>query len=122
VRNLCRNELRRRSRQRVDSPRPEEIERPEFARWQLAAAKLGNVPEVVFQRELQEKVEQALASLPQRERTAILLLRDEQLSYAEVAVVLGASPAATKMLIHRGRQALKRNLQPYLRTGAGMVC
>jgi RNA polymerase sigma-70 factor (ECF subfamily) len=118
ARNLCRNELRRRSRHRVDCLRREEVEEAGFARWQWDAAKLGNVPEAVFQRELQEKIEQALESLPERERAAILLLRDEDLSYAEVAAVLGTSPAATKTLIHRGRQALKRELQPYLRTGA----
>jgi RNA polymerase sigma-70 factor (ECF subfamily) len=121
TRNLCRNELRRRSRQRVALPEAEEIERSELARWQLAAAGHGNVPEVVFQRELQEKIEQALASLPQRERTAILLLRDEPLSYAQVAAMLGTSQAATKTLIHRGRQAMKRNLRPYLQSGAGVV-
>jgi len=117
TRNLCRNELRRRSRHRVDSFGCEEAERPEFLRWQLEAAQFGNAPESVFQRELQEKIEQALGSLPERERTAILLLQNERLSYAEVAAVLGTSRAATKTLIHRGRQALKRDLQPYLQTG-----
>jgi len=56
--------------------------------------------------------------LPERERMATLLLKDEDLSYADVAAVLGTSPAATKTLIHRGRQTLKRELLPYLRTGA----
>jgi hypothetical protein len=49
---------------------------------------------------------------------AILLLQHEELSYADVAAVLGASYSATKTLIHRGRQTLKRELQPYLRTGS----
>jgi RNA polymerase sigma-70 factor, ECF subfamily len=118
ARNLCRNELRRRSRHRADELGREHVERPEFSRWQSDAAKFGNVPEAVFQRELQEKIEQALESLPERERTAILLLHNERLSYADVAAALGTSRAATKTLIHRGRQALKRDLQPYLRTGA----
>lgn len=119
ARNLCRNELRRRSRQRLVSPEDGEMERPELARWHLAAAGQGNVPEAVFQRELQEKIEQALAALPQRERAAILLLRDEPLSYAEVAAILGTSPSATKSLIHRGRQTMKRNLRRYLQSHSG---
>ena len=118
TRNLCRNELRRRWRHRGNWFAGEEIERPELARWESEAAHLGNVPEAVFQRELQEKIEQALELLPERERAAILLLRDEELSYAEVAAVLGTSPSAAKTLIFRGRQALKRELRPYLRTGA----
>ena len=118
TRNLCRNELRRRWRHRGNWFAGEEIERPELARWAAEAAHLGNVPEAVFQRELQEKIEQALELLPERERAAILLLRDEELSYAEVAAVLGTSPSAAKTLIFRGRQALKRELRPYLRSGA----
>jgi RNA polymerase sigma-70 factor, ECF subfamily len=118
ARNLCLNELRRRSRHRVDSLRYEDVEKLEFVRWQWDAAKLGNVPEAVFQRELQEKIEQALELLTERERVAILLLRDEDLSYTDVAAVLGTSRAATKTLIHRGRQTLKRELRPYLQTGA----
>jgi RNA polymerase sigma-70 factor (ECF subfamily) len=121
TRNLCRNEIRRRSRHRVDSLGHEDVERREFARWQMDSAKLGNVPEAVFRRELQEKIEQALESLPERERSAIRLLQDEDLSYADVAAVLGTSLAATKTLIFRGRQALKRALRPYLRTGAWRV-
>jgi RNA polymerase sigma-70 factor (ECF subfamily) len=118
ARNLCRNELRRRCRHRANFLRHEEIEAQEFARWHLGTAKFGTVPDAVFQKELEEKIEQALELLSERERMAILLLRDEALSYADVAAVLGTSGAATKALIHRGRQALKRELQPYLRTGA----
>jgi RNA polymerase sigma-70 factor, ECF subfamily len=115
VRNLCRNELRRRSRHRADSLAREEVERPQFARWQSDAAKLGNVPEAVFRRELHEKIEQGLAALPERERAALLLVQDERLSYQEVAAILKTSQAATRMLIHRGRQTMKRELRPYLR-------
>ena len=48
---------------------------------------------------------------------AILLCREEELSYEEIARVLGCSLSATKSLIHRGREALKQKLKPYLRTG-----
>jgi RNA polymerase sigma-70 factor, ECF subfamily len=118
ARNLCRNELRRRWRHRADLLGREDVEGPDFARWQSETGKLGNVPTAVFRRELEEKIEQALESLPERERTAILLLQDEDLSYADVAAVLGTSQSATKTLIFRGRQALKQVLRPYLLTGA----
>jgi RNA polymerase sigma-70 factor (ECF subfamily) len=121
ARNLCRNEIRRRSRNRVasgvDSLRHEAVERREFLRWQWNTAKLGNVPEAVFQRELREKIDQLLKRLSERERTAILLLQDEDFSYADVAAVLGTSLAATKTLIHRGRKTLKQELRRYLRSG-----
>lgn len=118
TRNLCRNELRRRWRHRAPWLGREGVEGEEDPLWQAEAGKLGGVPEAVFERELREKIEQALASLPEREREAILLLHNDGLSYADVAAVLGISRSAAKTLIYRGRQALKRKLRPYLRTGA----
>jgi RNA polymerase sigma-70 factor (ECF subfamily) len=62
-------------------------------------------------------VEEALASLPDNQRMAIVLCRQDELSYEEIAKVLGCSLSATKSLIHRGRETLKQKLKPYLRTG-----
>ena len=64
-----------------------------------------------------EKIEAALAQLPENQRSAILLCRHEEMSYEEIARVLGCSLSATKSLIHRGRETLKERLKPYLRTG-----
>jgi RNA polymerase sigma-70 factor, ECF subfamily len=46
-----------------------------------------------------------------------LLCREDELSYEEIAEVLGCSVSATKSLIHRARETLKDVLKPYLRTG-----
>src|SRR5580658_4450206 len=89
TRNLCRNELRRRWRHRAHWLGREGAEGEEDPRWKSEAGKLGSVPEAVFEKELREKIEQALASLPKKEREAILLLNDEGFSYADVAAVLG---------------------------------
>ena len=72
----------------------------------------------MLQGELAEKIEQALAELPENQRTAILLCRQEELSYEEIAKILGCSLSATKSLIHRGRETLKDKLKPYLQSGA----
>ena len=58
------------------------------------------------------------AGLVQNQRLAILLCRQDELSYEEIARVLGCSVSATKSLIHRGRETLKQKLKPYLQTGA----
>ena len=42
----------------------------------------------------------------------------EELSYEEIAKILGCSLSATKSLIHRARETLKQKLKPYLRSGA----
>jgi len=67
---------------------------------------------------LEEKIEEALADLPDNQRIAILLCRQDEFNYEQIAEVLGCSVSATKSLIHRGRETLKQKLKPYLRTGA----
>jgi RNA polymerase sigma-70 factor (ECF subfamily) len=47
-----------------------------------------------------------------KQRTAILLCREGELSYEEIADLLGTSLQATKSLIHRGRETLKARLKP----------
>src|SRR5208337_3015876 len=74
-------------------------------------------PDKLLHGELVQKIEEALAELPENQRTAILLCRQEELSYEEIAGILDCSLSATKSLIHRGRETLKEKLKPYLQTG-----
>jgi RNA polymerase sigma-70 factor (ECF subfamily) len=48
---------------------------------------------------------------------AIILYREKEMSYEEIAAIMNASLSATKSLIHRGRETLKQRLKPYLKTG-----
>ena len=117
ARNLCLNEIRRRSRHPADSldlTYPDQEDQP--AR-QYEDKKTFSAPDNLLQGELWAKVDQALAELPENQRTALLLCREEELSYDEIAQVLGNSVSATKSLIHRGRETLKQKLKPYLRSG-----
>ncbi|PWU12073.1 MAG: RNA polymerase subunit sigma-24 [Verrucomicrobia bacterium] len=117
ARNLSLNEIRRRSRHPIESldvPHPEQEDQPLH---QFEDKKTFSPPERLLQGELTVKIEEALAGLPENQRTAILLCRQDELSYEEIAKVLGCSLAATKSLIHRGRETLKEKLKPYLRTG-----
>ena len=50
-----------------------------------------------------DAIEAALAKLPERQRTAILLCDRADLSYADVADAMSITPAAAKVLIHRAR-------------------
>lgn len=117
ARNLSLNEIRRRSRHPADSldaPHPAQEEQP-FR--QFEDRKTFSPPDRLLQGELEEKIEHALAELPENQRTALLLCRQEELSYEQIAEVLGCSLSATKSLIHRGRETLRQKLKPYLRTG-----
>jgi RNA polymerase sigma-70 factor, ECF subfamily len=118
ARNLCLNEIRRRSRHPADSldaPRTEHEDQPA---QQFEDKSATPPPQQLLHGELEEKVEAALAGLPESQRTALLLCRQEELSYEEIAKVLGCSLSATKSLIHRGREAVKERLKTYLRSGA----
>jgi RNA polymerase sigma-70 factor (ECF subfamily) len=117
ARNLCLNEIRRRSRHPADSIEESHTEHEDQPRQQFEDKSSVAPPEKLLHGELAQKIEEALAELPENQRTAILLCRQEELSYEEIARVLGCSLSATKSLIHRGRETLKEKLKPYLRTG-----
>jgi RNA polymerase sigma-70 factor (ECF subfamily) len=117
ARNLCLNEIRRRSRhpaESLDAPHPDQEDQPKH---QFEDARNASPPDSLLQGELVKKIEEAIAALPESQRTALLLRRQDELSYEEIAAVLGCSLSATKSLIHRGRETLKEKLKPYLRTG-----
>ncbi len=118
ARNLCLNEIRRRSRhpaESLDATHPEHDDQP--AR-QFEDIRTFSPPDMLLQGELEDKIDEALASLPENQRTALLLYRQDEMSYEDISAVLGCSLSATKSLIHRARETLKQQLKPYLRTGA----
>jgi RNA polymerase sigma-70 factor (ECF subfamily) len=117
ARNLCLNELRRRSRhpaESLDAPPEEHNDEPPR---QFADTRHAGPEAETLQGELESKILEALQALPENQRLAIALCRENELSYEDIAEVLGCSLTATKSLIHRGRETLKRRLKAYLRTG-----
>src|SRR4051812_6098853 len=117
ARNLSLNEIRRRSRhpaESIDATHPDNEDQP----WhQFEDKKTFTPPESLLQGELEKKLLEAISELPENQRTALLLCRQGELSYEEIAEVVGTSLSATKSLIHRGRETLKQKLKPYLKTG-----
>ena len=67
--------------------------------------------------ELADVVREALAVLNDDQKMAVLLNKFEGMSYAEIAQVMGRSPAAVKSLLARARNQLREQLEPYLLTG-----
>lgn len=61
--------------------------------------------------EVEEAFRRALARLPENQRTAILLLKQQELSYQEIADIMGAQEGAVKTWIFRARQFLKQELK-----------
>lgn len=57
-----------------------------------------------------ERLEQALRRLPDHQRVPIVLFHFENVSYQDIARMLGVSLGKVKTDIHRGREALRRQL------------
>ncbi len=56
---------------------------------------------------------QAIDTLPENQRTAIILTTYEQLSQAEVSKIMGNTVSAVESLIHRAKQNLRQKLTDY---------
>lgn len=117
ARNLCLNEIRRRSRHPAESLETSQSENDDLPARQFMDVKTYSPGETVLHGELEQKVQTALDELPENQRTAMLLCREDELSYDDISEVLGCSLSATKSLIHRARETLKHKLKPYLRSG-----
>ena len=68
--------------------------------------------------ELSEAVRRAVVCLPPLQREALVLFEYEELSLAEIALVVGADVGAVKARLARARENLRRQLAPYLAGGA----
>lgn len=82
---------------------------------QMAVAASGLMPARVADRsELQSVVQEAIATLNERQRMAVLLAKFEQCSYEEIATAMGLTVPAVKSLLFRARDQLRAALEPYL--------
>ncbi len=110
TRRLVFNESRRRRhRKEVSSDA-----REEYSHRTVSAHPSEQPDAAILQAELQIKVDEAIASLPETQRMAVVLRQYEQLSYEEIAEILELSVSAVKSLLFRARHALKVTLATYL--------
>lgn len=71
----------------------------------------GGQLQELSEHELSERVDQALKSLPERQRLALTLFHYEGLSHIEIGEILGVSNEAVESLLGRARRALKAALK-----------
>jgi RNA polymerase sigma-70 factor (ECF subfamily) len=62
---------------------------------------------------LRERLRQALARLPERQRIAVTLFDGEGLSHAEIAELVGAPEGTVRSEVFHGRRALREQLATY---------
>lgn len=102
ARRLLINEFRRAQRKPLDAHDPSELHAVSSDHHDRRA------------RELQEAFEKALPKMPENQRSAILLLQQQELSYREIADIMQASESAVKTWIFRARQFLKQELKDWV--------
>jgi RNA polymerase sigma-70 factor (ECF subfamily) len=76
----------------------------------------GDSPlENIAQQQIKSRVENELRQLDEPFRTTVVLREIEELSYEEIAEIMETSLGTVKSRLTRGREALKKRLEPYLR-------
>jgi RNA polymerase sigma-70 factor (ECF subfamily) len=117
ARNLGLNEIRRRSRHSAESIDATVDDGESDSARQFEDRNLNPPTEELIRSELERKVAEAVADLPENQRAAMMLAQDHETSYEDIARVLDCSLSATKSIIFRARESLKQRLKPYLKTG-----
>ena len=102
ARRLLINEYRRRQRKPLEMVDPSQLAKRESS---------GNDFHLL---EIEDAFSQAIESLPENQRTAILLLKQQELSYKEIAKTMESTESAVKTWIFRARKHLKSTLRGLL--------
>ncbi len=71
----------------------------------------GRPDDILYSKQLAERMERALMALPEAQRVAFQLMRFEGLSAVDAAAVLDTTPNAVKLRAHRTDQALRLALK-----------
>jgi len=111
--NLCLNELKSAWRRKlIYFSSGGKGENPEDQYFEMHTDD-GQTPEdVLIAAETRRQVSSALRSLPANQRLALLLKRYDNLSYEEIAQILGCSVSAVDSLLVRARRNLQKKLTP----------
>ena len=113
--NLALNSLRSR-RRKASVPLPSSDSGPLGPRpaEQLVQDRAHQPSHRIQQDELAAIIRRALEDLNERQRVAVLLNKFEEMSYAEIADVMGLTTKAVKSLQSRARTNLREALQSYI--------
>jgi RNA polymerase sigma-70 factor (ECF subfamily) len=120
IANNVSSDLRQRAYRRKERGVPQNVSASTSAIGleHLAVAASGLRPARQADRsELRGVVQEAIASLADNQRMAVLLAKFEHCSYEEIGQAMGLSVPAVKSLLFRARDQLREKLGPYDREG-----
>lgn len=110
--NLCRDWIRRQRRART-------VQLAEGVDPVQLAAEQGpveSIEDLVSRRELSAIVEEAMALLPEEQRTAIVLKEYHGMTFQEIADLQGCPLSTVKTRLYQGLSVVRRNLEKQGRT------
>jgi len=110
--NLCRDWVRRERRQPV-AQAPEGVDLVELASEQTPSE---TIEDLVARNEISAAVARAMATLPEEQRTAIILKEYHGLTFQEIADMLDCPLSTVKTRLYQGLTVLRRQLD---REGVG---
>jgi len=105
--NLCRDWIRRERRAPIQAT-PEGIDLVELAAEQ---GPVESIETLVARHDLSKIVEQAMALLPDEQRTAIILKEYHGMTFQEIADLQGCPLSTVKTRLYQGLTVLRRHLQ-----------
>jgi RNA polymerase sigma-70 factor (ECF subfamily) len=108
--NLALNSVRDNRHRQMDVSIDAPVEEDE-APLQLPAGEM-RIDEHMIERDRAEFIRQAISSLPEKQRVAVLLHKYEEMDYAEIAKILECSESALKSLLFRAYETLRVQLAP----------
>jgi RNA polymerase sigma-70 factor (ECF subfamily) len=86
---------------------PEDVDLMELA---AAAGPTESIEDLVARKDLARVVEQAMARLPEEQRTAIILKEYHGLTFQEIADLVGCPLSTVKTRLYQGLTVLRREL------------
>jgi RNA polymerase sigma-70 factor (ECF subfamily) len=110
--NLCRDWIRRERRAAIVQP-SEDVDLMDLA---AAAEPSESIEDLVARKDMTRVVEQAMARLPDDQRTAIVLKEYHGLTFQEIADLLGCPLSTVKTRLYQGLTVLRRDLASSGRT------
>ena len=81
--------------------------------WRIPSSKIPDPYTSLRINDLREAVEMSIRQLPPNQRSALVLAKFENKSYADIAEILDVSESAVKMLVKRARENLAILLKGY---------
>jgi RNA polymerase sigma-70 factor (ECF subfamily) len=110
--NLCFNELKSARRRRWFSFNRSD-EDGEHTIEEALPDSTPSAEDLLLSKERSRQISDALQSLPPNQRMALVLKRYDDLSYQEIAQILGCSVSAVESLLVRAKRSLQEKLKDY---------